>query len=237
MATLRAATSIRMELPMYPHAQHCLPRTTATVGLLVALLCSVAGCTGTPQGGATAQTSSLTSAAGASSAAPAPDGAVDPNAPEVVAPGDIPDDQAFVAYRSSDGSFTVDVPEGWARTASGDAVTFTDKYNAITITSTAGGSAPTVKSVSAQGLADVSSDPTFHLLAVTAVSRRSGPGVLATYQIGSSANAVTGKKALLAVERYFFAHGDHEVVLTLSGAEGADNVDPWRAVTDSLSWR
>jgi hypothetical protein len=31
-------------------------------------------------------------------------------------------------------------------------------------------------------------------------------------------------------------HDGREVVLTLSGPKGADNVDPWRIVTDSLRW-
>jgi hypothetical protein len=38
------------------------------------------------------------------------------------------------------------------------------------------------------------------------------------------------------VERYVFFHKGKDVVLTLSGPKGADNVDPWRIVTDSLRW-
>ncbi|MFD8289286.1 hypothetical protein ACFV2B_13865 [Streptomyces lavendulae] len=42
--------------------------------------------------------------------------------------GDIPDDQAFVAYHSDRGGFTVKVPEERSRTDAADgAVTFTDK--------------------------------------------------------------------------------------------------------------
>jgi hypothetical protein len=41
---------------------------------------------------------------------------------------------------------------------------------------------------------------------------------------------------LTAVERYAFWRSGREVVLTLSGAKGADNVDPWRMVTDSFRW-
>ena len=33
-----------------------------------------------------------------------------------------------------------------------------------------------------------------------------------------------------------FFHSGRAVVLTLSGPKGADNVDPWRLVTDSLQW-
>jgi hypothetical protein len=162
-------------------------------------------------------------------------GAVDPNRPEVVEPGDIPDNQAFVRFSPAAGLYSVRVPEGWARTVTATSVTFTDKYNSITITTQAG-TAPTVASVTASGLADVSADPTFKLIDVSPVTRKAGPGVLARYEIGSAPNAVTGKKALLAVERYVFFHAGMQVTLNLSGAQGADNVDPWRTVTDSLSW-
>ena len=171
-----------------------------------------------------------------SSAAAVPSNGVDPNGPEVVEPGDIPDNQAFVTFPSPSGAFSVEVPEGWARTEQGGIVTFTDKYNAIEITSMPATSAPTVDSVTNDGLADVSSDPTFKLVSVDAVTRKSGDGVVAKYEIGSAPNDVTGKSALLAVERYVFSKNGTEVVLTLSGAKGADNVDPWKIVTDSLTW-
>ena len=161
---------------------------------------------------------------------------MDPNAPEVVAPGDIPDNQVFVTYRDASGIFSVDVPEGWARSVVGATVSFTDKYNSIEISSVAASAAPTEASLRATGLVDVTSDPTFALDNVTTVQRKGGSGLLATYTIGSAPNDVTGKKALLAVERYVFFHSGTSVVLTLSGAQGADNVDPWRTVTDSLTW-
>jgi len=57
-----------------------------------------------------------------------------------------------------------------------------------------------------------------------------------TYQADSRADPVTGKVHTNAVERYlFFRHGT-EVQLTLAGPKGADNVDPWRIVTESLRW-
>ncbi|MEY2583647.1 MAG: hypothetical protein QOE09_3496 [Ilumatobacteraceae bacterium] len=163
-------------------------------------------------------------------------GAVDPNAPELVEPGDIPDNQVFIPFTSADGTYSVKVPEGWARTEAGGVVTFSDKYNSIAIQASAAAAAPTVDSVKATGLADVSSDTTFTLTDVQPVTRKAGTGVLATYEIGSPPNPVTGKKALLAVERYVFSHNGTVVTLTLSGAKGADNVDPWKIVSDSLAW-
>ena len=164
-----------------------------------------------------------------SGAAPTAPSAASPNTPEVVAPGDIPDNQAFVAFTSADTHYSVKVPEGWARTAQGAVVTFTDTFNSVTIASAPASSpTPSVDQVKASQLTDVSPDPTFRLIDVRPVTRAAGAGVLATYEVGSAANAVTGKKALLAVERYVFVHEGTTVVLTLSGAKGADNADPWR---------
>ena len=182
----------------------------------------------------TAPTPSTTVPVAASTTLPA---AVDPNAPEVVEPGDIPDNQVFIAFTASSGGYTVKVPEGWARTEAGGVVTFTDKYNSITLSSTAATTPPTVPSVRTDGLSDVASDSTFTLIDVTPVTRKSGTGILATYEIGSAPNPVTGKKALLAVERYVFFHNGTVVTMSLSGAKGADNVDPWKIVSDSLTWK
>jgi hypothetical protein len=56
-----------------------------------------------------------------------------PNAPEVSPAGDIPDNQAFVAFTPSGGGFSVKVPEGWSRTTTAGATTFTDKLNAVRV--------------------------------------------------------------------------------------------------------
>ncbi|MGW7755716.1 hypothetical protein ACWGK6_30135 [Streptomyces violaceusniger] len=46
-----------------------------------------------------------------------------------------------------------------------------------------------------------------------------------------------GKSVRDSVERYVFFHYGRQVVLTLTGPTGADNVDPWRIVSDSLRWQ
>ena len=210
----------------------------ASLGLAVAL--SAAACSSSSSSPTTTTIDSLTTTTVAVTTPAAPTtvpGAVDPNAPEVVEPGDIPDTQVFVPFTAPDGGYTIKVPEGWARTEAGGVAMFTDKYNSIAVRSSAAASAPTMDSVTTDGLVDVASDPTFKLLEVKPVTRKSGAGVLATYEIGSAPNSVTGKKALLAVERYVFFHNGTVVTMTLSGAKGADNVDPWKIVTDSLTWK
>lgn len=176
----------------------------------------------------------------ASSSAPpsGSSGAPNPNAPEINAAGDIPDNQVYVAYTPPGGSFVVQVPQGWARSAAGSAVVFTDKFNSVRIESMARSQAPDAASARAQEVRSLqSSVPGFQAGQVTMVQRSAGPVVLITYQATSAPNAVTGKSVTEAVERYEFWRSGQEVVLTLSGPQGADNVDPWRMITDSFRWR
>ena len=44
---------------------------------------------------------------------------VNPNAPESLPPGDIPDTTAYVAYAVPGAGYTVSTPEGWSRTSAG----------------------------------------------------------------------------------------------------------------------
>lgn len=163
--------------------------------------------------------------------------AVDPNAAEVSPPGDIPDNQAFVAYAPPGADFSVKVPEGWARTNDGDATTFTDKLNSIRIESQSAEGAPTVGSVKKELVPQLARDVEgFSPGDVSSVSRSAGNAILITYQADGKRDPVTGKSARNDVERYIFFDAGEEAILTLSGPEGADNVDPWMIVTDSLRW-
>ena len=153
------------------------------------------------------------------------------NATESSPPGDIPDNQAFVAYRPPGGGFSVKVPEGWSRIDRRGTVTFTDKLNSIGIRSAAAGAALTPAAARRAEVPRRAQTPT-----VSAVSRPAGRGLRISYLIAAAPNAVTGKAGTDAVERYVFFHKGQQVVLTLSGPKGADNVDPWRIVTDSLRW-
>jgi hypothetical protein len=152
--------------------------------------------------------------------------------------GDIPDSQVFVPFTPTTGLFTVSVPEGWARSNQGSATIFTDKLNTIHIETQPRAAAPNTESVTVEELPAVAAATQgYRLGTVTAVQRTAGPAILITYQGTSPPNPVTGKTATDAFERYEFWRDGREVVLTLSSPVGADNVDPWRAVTDSLHWR
>ena len=160
-----------------------------------------------------------------------------PNAPEHSPPGDIPDNQAFVAYAPPGASYSVKVPEGWSRTNAGGAVSFTDKLNTVRLERATASGAPTAAAVRRTELPRLAhSEQGFKAGSVTTVHRKAGTAVRITYQARSIPDQVTGKSRVDAVERYLFFHNGHEAVVTLSGPKGADNVDPWRTITDSLRW-
>jgi hypothetical protein len=163
--------------------------------------------------------------------------AADTNAPESSPPGDIPDNQAFVAYAPRGASYSVKVPEGWSQTAAGGAVSFTDKLNTVRLEQATAKATPTVAAVRQSVLPKLAqAEKGFKAGTVTTVQRKAGHAVRITYQALSKRDPVTGKARVDAVERYLFFHNGHEAVVTLSGPKGADNVDPWRIITDSLRW-
>jgi hypothetical protein len=153
---------------------------------------------------------------------------VDPNSAEVSPAGDIPDNQVFVAYRAPGTSYSVKVPEGWGRATAGGAVTFSDKLNSIRLEQRQAGAAPSVASVKGTTLPQGAQ--------VTTVDRKAGKAIRITYLAAGKKDPVTGKTRTNAVERYLFFHNGREAVVTLAGPKGADNVDPWKIVTDSLRW-
>lgn len=157
--------------------------------------------------------------------------------PETNPAGDIPDNQAYVPYRVPGAGVTVKVPEGWGRTATGGAVVFTDKLNAIRI-ETAPAHAPLTVAIAKRSEVPKLAHAVkgFTLRTVTSVKRRAGTAVRISYLAKATPNAVTGKAGTDAVERYVFFHNGRDAVLTLSGRRGADNVDPWRLVSNSLTW-
>jgi hypothetical protein len=143
-----------------------------------------------------------------------------------------------VTYTSARHTYAVKVPEGWARTVSGERVTFTDKYNTVRVDLVPAATAPTVASArTAEVPAVAAATSCFALRDVTTV-RRAGAGsaVLVRYRADAPPDPVTGKRVRDDVERYEFWRNGTEAVLTLSGAQGADNVDPWRTVSESFRW-
>lgn len=159
------------------------------------------------------------------------------NGPEVSPAGDIPDNQAFVPYAPPTGKYVVSVPEGWARTENGGAISFTDKLNTIRMETVPASAEPSVSTAISKEFPLVQkTEKVLSVPKASTVKRTAGTSVLVTYERLGAPNAVTGKTTRESVERYEFWRPGTEVILTLSGPVGADNVDPWKIVTNSFGW-
>lgn len=224
----------------------------ASALIIVSALALVAGCgggsdtaTGTPSAKLTAGRSPSAHSSGTTTPPSAGGGqpnssTVQSNAPatEFSPPGDIPDSTAYVPYSIPGASLRLSVPEGWSRSSKHGVTTFTDKLNSVDIQVVRQRKAPTVASARRTEVPKFALAVShFSLNRITSVTRQSGPAVLVTYQQDSMVDPVTAKVIRDAVERYEFWRAGKEAIITLSGPVGADNVDPWRTVTDSVAWK
>jgi hypothetical protein len=158
-------------------------------------------------------------------------------APEKNPPGDIPDNQVFITYKSPQG-FSLQVPEGWARKEHPAGVSFEDKYGLIEVVVSQVASAPTaasVKSVEAPEL--MQSGHAVQITSIKDVKLPSGPAVQIAFTSNSEPNPVTNKQIRLERERYLIGHDGKLASLTLSAPAGADNADQWKLMADSFRWR
>ncbi len=159
-----------------------------------------------------------------------------PIAAEISPPGDIPDNQAFIAFKSPAG-FSIKVPEGWGRKDARDGTLFSDKYNQISLT---------------YGVVDVPVDLAYakvslvpdlekngHAVKVTKVEEvplKSGKTVKIDFDSNSEPNDVTNKQVRQENERFYFVKNGKLVVLQLSAPKGADNADQWQLISSSFKW-
>ena len=159
-----------------------------------------------------------------------------PALPETNPPGDIPDTQAFVTYRSPKG-FHLDVPEGWARSSTKQGTHFADKYGSVDVQASTAKNAPTVSSVQqTQVAALMASNRAVQVSQVQAVQLPSGQAVRIDYASNSAPNPVTNKQIRLENAEYLYYQSGELVTVTFSAPYGADNVDQWRYMSESFGW-
>lgn len=151
-------------------------------------------------------------------------------------PGDIPDNQAFVLFKSPLG-FSVKVPEGWARRDEPGGVRFSDKYNTVRVTVAPQATVSTRASLKANEIAEFEKSPmAIRVNAITPVTLPSGNGFAVNYGANSDPNPVTNKAIRLDNARYYLWKSGKLATLTLSAPAGADNVDQWRLMANSFAW-
>lgn len=158
-------------------------------------------------------------------------------APEHNPPGDIPDTQVFVTYASPLG-FSIKVPEGWSRKDAADSVSFSDKYNTITVTVSSVSAAPTADSAKTDQVPQLEkAGRALKVTKVKDVRLKNGPAVLIAYTSNSEPNQVTNKQIRLEHDRYLFFKSGKLAALDMAAPQGADNVDDWSLMANSLRWK
>jgi len=149
------------------------------------------------------------------------------------ATGDIPDNQVFLVFANARAGYSMKYPEGWAQQGSGHAVAFRDKNNIVRIDVRAG-SPPTKASVQSA----VAALPGAHIVAAPqAMSLGGHPAFKIVYSTESAANAVTGKRVRLVVDRYYLWTTGRRAVVDLGTPQGVDNVDAYRLMIESFRWK
>jgi hypothetical protein len=160
-------------------------------------------------------------------------------APEVNPPGDIPDSQAFVGYTNSAGGYRLEVPEGWARTENGGAVSFVNKFDGVKVDVAPSMSATAKDAASVRANEAKAIEKQGHAVSITNVSDVKLPGgnaVVIKYTSNSDPNPVTNKKVRLENETYVFSRNGKEAMVTVWAPQGADNVDQWQRMSKSFRW-
>ncbi|HLY49550.1 MAG TPA: hypothetical protein VKR21_10165 [Solirubrobacteraceae bacterium] len=155
------------------------------------------------------------------------------------ATGDIPDTQVFLVLRNAHSGYSMKYPEGWTIQGSGsDKLTISDKNNLVRVV-IGRGPAPSPASVAAALTALKKSSPT---LTFTAPQKFALPAssraVKAVYTTESPPDTVTGKRVKLIVDRYVLpGPGGRVATVDLGTPKGVDNVDAYRMMIESFSWK
>jgi hypothetical protein len=152
------------------------------------------------------------------------------------ATGDIPDNQVFLVFHNTPAGYSIKYPEGWTQQGNGGDVTFKDKNNLVHIFISRGG-APSAASVSAQLAALKKTTPMLVFTAPHSIQIGPSATVKATYTTQSAPNPVTGKRVTLIVDRYELARNGRVAVVDLGTPKGVDNVDAYRMMIQSFTWR
>jgi hypothetical protein len=101
------------------------------VSILTAASLLAAGC---GSSGSRTSTAGNTSTPAESRSTEGQAAAAAPSEAQAAATGDIPDNQVFLLFRNPQAGYSIRYPEGWARTGSGNEVTFQEKANVVHIT-------------------------------------------------------------------------------------------------------
>ena len=158
-----------------------------------------------------------------------------PVTPEVSPPGDIPDSQVFITYKSPAG-FSFKVPEGWARKDADVTTSFQGKYDVVAATVAQIAQPLDINYAKQTLVADIQKGRAVTLGKISLEKLPGGEAVKIAYSENSEPNAVTNKQIRMESERFYFAKNGKLVSLYLSAPFGSDNVDQWNLMSASFRW-
>jgi hypothetical protein len=194
---------------------------------------ALSGCGSSPKANAPPTSTAVTSTTAVSTTTPA---VTTPSALQAeataAAAGDIPDNQTFIVFSNPAGGYSMKYPEGWAQKGSGSQVTIRNNNNIVRVV---------VEHRSPPSSAAI----THELASLQTAHVQTGPqqltigranAIKVVYRTESAANAVTGKRVTLTVDRYYLAHAGKVAIVDLGSPVGVDNVDAYRLIIQSFRW-
>jgi hypothetical protein len=203
---------------------------SATPAILLAGVIALSAC------GGAAKTNPPVISTTASSTHPAATPQTTPSALQAeataAAAGDIPDNQAFIVFRDGAAGYSMKYPEGWAQQGSGSQVTIRNNNNIVRVV---------VERRAPPSMSAISHE----LASLQGAHVQTGPQQLTiggarafkvVYRTESAANAVTGKRVTLTVDRYYLTHPGKVAIVDLGSPVGVDNVDAYRLMIESFRW-
>ena len=199
-----------------------------------------AGCGGSKQAAVAPSTTTATTTATTTSAATTAPATTTTGSPsplqaeaKAAATGDVPDNQVFLRFADASAGYSVKYPEGWAQQGSGASVTIRDKNNIVRVVVSPGAAATPAEA--RKDVAGVAGTTITKGPLTTTVSGK--PAVKVVYTTQSAPNPVTGKRLTLIVDRYYLSHGGKRAVVDLGTPQGVDNVDAYRLMIESFTWK
>ena len=145
----------------------------------------------------------------------------------------------FLVLNNAHGGYSMKYPEGWTIQGSGsEKLTISDKNNLVRVV-IARGPTPSPASVAAALTAVKKSSPTLTFAAPQKFALpASSAAVKAVYTTKSAPNPVTGKQVKLIVDRYVLqGPGGRVATVDLGTPKGVDNVDAYRMMIQSFTWK
>lgn len=220
-------------------SRRTLLATLGTLGIVVIALSACAPGSAVPAPAPPSSPTSLSSPVATPSLAGTSSGSSASAVPtESAPPGDIPDNLAFVRYDNKAGGYSFTHPEGWAETEQGTRVQFTDKLNGVVVDSAKAAQASTIATARATEVPRLQAAvPAFELRDIGTATVPAGSAVRIVFRRNSDADPVTGKVYRDEVEEYLVSRAGRLVRMTLFGPVGADNVDAYRTMAQSLTVR